>query len=433
MAVTGQDSITPNTGGPVFSADRDPGEVTREMSVGPLLARANLLRMRGQWEEAIAVCTEALRQAPRSPTAHSVIGDIYEAQGKFDDALQWYGMAVDLAPDRTSDREKLERIVAVQRTRLREQDSSRAASMDAHRSQMAGKLATSAASSTSGTGGRAAAERTVAWFDRVFPPGRSESIARLIFALCGIIAVLIATAFVFVYTSSSHTRTASSMITEGGTSASGLPSLSEPSPPVMVAVPSSAAAISTHVAPSHKPQASPSPGVAATPRASATETPTLLSQMSQSLPPGVSVTALEGDGGVTNPYRLEIALPKAVSETPSATQERFLRGAALAARALALLDNRSSQIIVRASLRDEVIAAGGALSGSTLRDILVFQASVSASAIRAIDPALTPTAALQAQFMDILWSPVLHPESIPAASTVPAVPLASAAAGVPSR
>ena len=432
MAVTGQNSITPD-GGPVPGVDRDPGEVTREMSVGPLLARANLLRMRGQWDEAIAVCTEALRLAPRSPTAHSVLGDIYEAQGKFDDALQWYGMAVDLAPSRTADREKLERIVAVQRTRLREQDSSRAASLSAHRAQMAGKMAANP-SGTSGTGGRAAAERTVAWFDRIFPPGRSESIARLIFALCGIIAVLIATATVFVYTSSSRTRTASSMITEGGTNASGLPTLSEPSPPVTVAVPSVTAPLSTHDSATRGPQTSPSPGIAATPRATATDTPTLLAQLSQSLPPGVAVTGLHGDGGVSNAYQLEIALPKGAAETASATQERFLRGAALAARALALLDNRSAQIIVRASLRDEAVAAGGSLSTGTPRDIPVFQGSVAAAVMRAADPALTPTPTLQAQFTDVLWSATIHPESAePAVSNTPTTPIASATAGVSTR
>ena len=38
-----------------------------ELTVGPLLARAKLLRLRKQWDEATAVCTDALRKFPKSP------------------------------------------------------------------------------------------------------------------------------------------------------------------------------------------------------------------------------------------------------------------------------------------------------------------------------------------------------------------------------
>jgi hypothetical protein len=419
MAVTGQNSAEGNVPGSRPVSERDAGEVTREMSVGPLLARANLLRMRGQWDEAIAVCTEALRQAPKSPTAHSVLGDIYEAQGKYDDALQWYGMAVELAPDRTADREKLERVVAVQRGRLREIDKERAAGMDAHRAQMVGKLKPSVTAPTTGTGGRAA-ERTVEWFDRVFPPGRSESIARLIFALCGIISVLIASAAVFVYTSSNRTRNATTIIAEGGTNASGLPALTEPSPPITVIVPKAATPSSREPSAAKPPPAS----AAATPHAAATSAPTLLTQLTQSLPPGVTVTALHGEGNAVNPYQLEIALPKAESETTASTQERVLRGAALAARTLALLDNHTSQILIRASLRENVLAAGGSLPTRLPTDIPLFQGSVLAATIRNTDPAITPTAALQSQFTGVSWANISYPatdnpEKTPASSAVP--------------
>jgi tetratricopeptide (TPR) repeat protein len=183
MTGTGQNPADGIVSAPQPESNRDAGEVTREMAVGPLLARANLLRMRGQWDEAIAVCTEALRQAPKSPTAHSVLGDIYEAQGKYDDALQWYGMAVDLAPNRTADREKLDRVIAVQRERLRAMEKDRVADMDAHRAKLAGKLSALSSSPTSGTGGRAAAERTVEWFDRVFRRDGPKA-SRGFFSLC---------------------------------------------------------------------------------------------------------------------------------------------------------------------------------------------------------------------------------------------------------
>ncbi|MES2464046.1 MAG: tetratricopeptide repeat protein [Armatimonadota bacterium] len=400
MSLTGQNPADKSVPGVPPSLDRDAGEVTREMSIGPLLARANLLRMRGQWNEAIAVCTEALRLAPRSPTAHSVLGDIYEAQGKYDDALQWYGMAVDLAPNRAADREKLERVVAIQRGRLREMDKERTADMDAHRARVAGKLTKFSASPTSGTGGRAAAERTVEWFDRVFPPGRSESIARLIFALCGIIAVLIASAAVFVYTSSSRAHKSTSQLAEGGTNASGLPMIAAPSTPVRVNVPADASPAS-RVPAAVKASPAPLPSASTAPTPSPGTPQTIFAQLSQSLPPGLAVTALLGTGEQSSPYQMEIALPRAPQETPASTQERFIRAAALAARTLALLDSRAFQVTVRASLRDGVIQNNS--SSAPPVDIPVFQGSVLATLIREVDPTITPTAALQSRFSSVSW------------------------------
>ncbi len=75
-----------------------------------LLAQANLLRMRGQWEEAAQSCMAALRLAPDSASANSLLGDIYENQGRYDDAAQWYRMALDANPDSPADRLKLDRL-----------------------------------------------------------------------------------------------------------------------------------------------------------------------------------------------------------------------------------------------------------------------------------------------------------------------------------
>jgi Flp pilus assembly protein TadD len=72
-----------------------------------LLAQANLLRMRGCWEEAVEKCMAALRLAPESASAQSLLGDIYENQGRRDDAIQWYRMALDISPDSPADRLKL--------------------------------------------------------------------------------------------------------------------------------------------------------------------------------------------------------------------------------------------------------------------------------------------------------------------------------------
>ena len=79
-----------------------------------LLAQANLLRMRGHWEESVDNCMAALRLAPDSPSAQSLLGDIYENQGRFDDAVQWYRMALDANPDSPADRLKLDRLLQTQ-------------------------------------------------------------------------------------------------------------------------------------------------------------------------------------------------------------------------------------------------------------------------------------------------------------------------------
>jgi len=94
--------------GPVAALRKEAG-LPRE--VYALLAQANLLRMRGCWDEAVRNCMAALRLAPDSPSAQSLLGDIYENQGRFDDAIQWYRMALDANPDSPADRLKLDRLL----------------------------------------------------------------------------------------------------------------------------------------------------------------------------------------------------------------------------------------------------------------------------------------------------------------------------------
>ncbi len=79
------------------------------VDAGPILARANLLRMRGQWEEAANHCIEVLRLEPGNPTAHSLLGDIYQDQGQPEQARHWYHLALEMNPQSTADRAKLAR------------------------------------------------------------------------------------------------------------------------------------------------------------------------------------------------------------------------------------------------------------------------------------------------------------------------------------
>jgi tetratricopeptide (TPR) repeat protein len=90
--------------------DRLGTEVGMPREVYALLAQANLLRMRGHWEEAAQKCMEALRLAPDSSSTNSLLGDIYENQGRYDDAAQWYRMALDINPNSPADVVKLERL-----------------------------------------------------------------------------------------------------------------------------------------------------------------------------------------------------------------------------------------------------------------------------------------------------------------------------------
>ncbi len=86
------------------------GEKLSGQSVHALLAQANLHRMRHRWDDAIECCVDVLRIQPANQTAHVLLGDIYRDQNRLDDAIQWYGMAVDLRPNPT-DQAKLEQVI----------------------------------------------------------------------------------------------------------------------------------------------------------------------------------------------------------------------------------------------------------------------------------------------------------------------------------
>ncbi len=75
--------------------------------IGALLAEANLFRMRAMWHEAESRCIDVMRSSPNDVHAHSLLGDIYRDQGRYDDAGKWYQMALDLNPQSAADRSKL--------------------------------------------------------------------------------------------------------------------------------------------------------------------------------------------------------------------------------------------------------------------------------------------------------------------------------------
>lgn len=73
-----------------------------DSAVYPLLAKANLLRMRGDHQNAVDVCLSVLKQFPYNSTAHILLGDIHMDMGKRGEALDWYELAIDLEPENSS-------------------------------------------------------------------------------------------------------------------------------------------------------------------------------------------------------------------------------------------------------------------------------------------------------------------------------------------
>jgi hypothetical protein len=112
----------PSTLRPPLSAEM-PSALRPPLTAETLLARANLLRMRGQWAEAVERCTEALQVDSHSAAAHSLLGDIYENQGRLDKAVHWYQLALEQNPDSIADRAKLARARELQAVRRRAGDS----------------------------------------------------------------------------------------------------------------------------------------------------------------------------------------------------------------------------------------------------------------------------------------------------------------------
>lgn len=101
----------PECGLPVTSGTDDPLLIEEEeRMVNPRLAHANLLRLRGQWEEAMRVCADVLRHFPGNVHAHALMGDIHRDQGNLEEAAQWYKLALELAPDSAVDRQRLEQV-----------------------------------------------------------------------------------------------------------------------------------------------------------------------------------------------------------------------------------------------------------------------------------------------------------------------------------
>ena len=94
-----------------------------DTAVYPELARANLLRMRGEYKIAEDICLAILRKHPNSATANTILGDICAEKGDLKQAAEWFEMALDITPDSTSDRDKLINV----RRRIKEHETAETA------------------------------------------------------------------------------------------------------------------------------------------------------------------------------------------------------------------------------------------------------------------------------------------------------------------
>jgi hypothetical protein len=94
-----------------------------DTAVYPELARANLLRMRGEYRQAEEICLAVLRRHPNSATANTLLGDICAEKGDLKQASEWYEMALDITPDSASDRQKLESV----RARIKDHEAAQTA------------------------------------------------------------------------------------------------------------------------------------------------------------------------------------------------------------------------------------------------------------------------------------------------------------------
>jgi hypothetical protein len=367
--------------------ERQEAREAEQLAVGPLLARAKLLFMRKQWDEAISVCTDALRKYPASVTAHSLLGDIYEAQGRIDDAIQWYAMALERDPGSASDRTKLERL---QQTHM------------ARRAAEARRVAALKPAPPPPPRGRGATEKTIEktieWFDRLFPPGHSESIARLIFTVCGVIAALLLIGTVVVYVV--FTRDRANPL-PGPTT----PAYPQPNAPVVVEPPASDVVTvpdppPARVAPAPVPASTPPPVLpltAASPSAvDGALREAILRGMGGAAVNVVSVARRDaGSAGV------EIEIPSAPAEGVEKTRERVIRAAVQAARASLRADVGLQRVIIQVAL--------GVPAQETAAPLPAFRGEIPLAGVRDLDPASADPASLLVRFSSMEWGPSLIP------------------------
>lgn len=129
------DEFCPDCGAPTAKEGVSEGS---DAEIYPELARANLLRMRGDYKGSEDVCLAILRRFPNNATANTLLGDICAERGDLEQAAEWYELAIDLMPDSVSEKAKLANV----RERMQERQAAKAAhEFELHRKSNAPMLA----------------------------------------------------------------------------------------------------------------------------------------------------------------------------------------------------------------------------------------------------------------------------------------------------
>ncbi len=105
------------TGAP-GGATPPPRTSTPRPDTARLISQAQAAFVRGKFVEARALCEQVLRHDRRNAQAHEILGDVYRLQGRTEDAINMYTMALQLNPRNHTVMERLERLA---RTGSREQ------------------------------------------------------------------------------------------------------------------------------------------------------------------------------------------------------------------------------------------------------------------------------------------------------------------------
>ncbi len=102
-SVKGGAEFCPECGAPM---GKGPAEGS-DAAIYPELARANLLRMRGDYAAALDQCRSILRKFPNNVTANQLLGDICVETDDLEQAKEWYELSLDIAPNSETIEKKL--------------------------------------------------------------------------------------------------------------------------------------------------------------------------------------------------------------------------------------------------------------------------------------------------------------------------------------
>lgn len=105
----------PECGAPIGSSPAEGSDA----AIYAELARANLLRMRGDYKAALEQCRTILRKFPNNVSANQLLGDLCQETGDLEQAKEWYELALDIAPNHAQLQKKLKDV----RERLEHQET----------------------------------------------------------------------------------------------------------------------------------------------------------------------------------------------------------------------------------------------------------------------------------------------------------------------